>query len=103
MQVAKKPTLQPAVQLHKAVGAHYGLLFSKSAVPASVLGRVTMLAKGPKVASATRQLMLAERDDKKLGTTQAKAALQIKKFAASLLSSQKQAAAELHDLEQHFG
>ena len=68
-----------------------------------------MLAKGPThrprqvLSGGSKQMMLAERDDRKLARSQAKAAGQIKNFAATLLSSQRKAAAELHDLEKHFG
>ena len=70
-----------------------------------------MLAKGPSDSDRpselssgdSKKMMLAERDEHKLARSQAKAAGQIKNFAATLLSSQRKAAAELHDLEQHFG
>ena len=106
LQAAKKPVVKPSVELHRAVEAHFGLVYSKAATPKELLGRVTMLAKGPKVESSSggsKQTSLAERDNKKLARSQAKAAGEIKHFAATLLSSQRKAADELHDLEKHFG
>jgi len=47
--------------------------------------------------------MIAEHETKKMQSTQKKAAGQLKDFAASLLSSQRKAASELRNLEQHFG
>jgi uncharacterized protein YlxW (UPF0749 family) len=100
--------MHPAVKLHRAVEARFGVVFAKSAAPAGLDGgRVTMLANGAKASkmatSANKEMMLAERENAKLQKTQAKAAVQIKQFAASLLSSQRKAADELHELEKHFG
>ena len=105
-QHVKTPIAKAAVRLHQA---HFGLVYSKAATPKDLQGRVTMLAKGPgdrpsELSSGdSKKMMLAERDEHKLARSQAKAAGQIKNFAAALLSSQRKAAAELHDLEQHFG
>jgi hypothetical protein len=105
-QAAKKPVVKPSVELHRAVEAHFGLVYSEAATPKELQGRVTMLAKGPKAESSSgdsKQMMLAERDNTKLERSQAKAAGVIKNFAATLLSSQRKAADELHELEKHFG
>lgn len=100
----KKLTVKPALQLHRAVESHFGVVFSKDATPAGLQGgRVTMLANGAKKGSSIGEMMLAERDNAKLHATEKQAAGQIKHLAHSLLSSQRAAASELHDLEKHFG
>lgn len=102
----KQPAAKELIHRHRA---HFGLVYPKAAAPKELQGRVTMLAKGPThrprqvLSGGSKQMMLAERDDRKLARSQAKAAGQIKNFAATLLSSQRKAAAELHDLEKHFG
>lgn len=99
---AKKPANaveSPAMQLHRAVESHFGAVFPNAAVPASLHGRETMLVNGAQATTGTKegkQMMLAMRGE-------AKAAVQLKSFAKTLLSSQRQAAAELKDLEKHFG
>ena len=99
---AKKPAdavESPATQLHRAVESHFGAVFEKAAVPASLHGRETMLVNGAQPTTGIKegkQMMLAMRGE-------AKAAVQLKSFAKTLLSSQRQAAAELKDLEKHFG
>ena len=71
-------------------------------------GRKTMLAPGARKhagakGDVVREMALAERKYKTLAKTQASTATQIRSFAKSLLSSQRQASAELRDLEKHFG
>ncbi len=110
---AKAPVLSPAAQLHKAVESHFGVVFSKTAAPAGLHGRETMLANGAQAKADAKQgtgkqMMLAMRENNKLRHTQANAAGQLKNFAQTLLTEEnynrvRDAANELKELERHFG
>lgn len=94
---------------------HFGVVYSGASAPVSLKGRVMALATDPKainhaVSKAAAELWgpgntmkLADYQEKKLEKTQELAAVRIKNFAKTLLASQRKAAAELHDLEKHFG
>jgi hypothetical protein len=94
---------------------HFGVVYSGASAPVSLKGRVMALATDPTainhaVSKAAAELWgsgntmkLADHQEKKLEKTQELAAVRIKKFAKTLLASQRKAAAELHDLEKHFG
>jgi len=110
---AKKPMQKKALKMKEE--DHFGVVYSGASAPVSLKGRVMALATDPKainhaVSKAAAELWgpgntmkLADYQEKKLEKTQELAAVRIKNFAKTLLASQRKAAAELHNLEKHFG
>jgi hypothetical protein len=114
---AVKKTMEDALKKDEKMKKedHFGVVYSGASAPVSLKGRVMALATDPKainhaVSKAAAELWgsgntmkLADHQEKKLEKTQELAAVRIKNFAKTLLASQRKAAAELHDLEKHFG
>ena len=114
---AVKKTMEDALKKDEKMKKedHFGVVYSGASAPVSLKGRVMALATDPKainhaVSKAAAELWgpgntmkLADYQEKKLEKTQELAAVRIKNFAKTLLASQRKAAAELHELEKHFG